>query len=70
MKALLVTESALSDFAKPPLHGQIAVFPLSALTDENEVHVVYDRSATIGRNAAGGVTCDDCNAGFNLSGVR
>ena len=50
--------------------GRIAVFPLSALSEANEVHVVYDRSATIGSNAAGGVKCDDCKAGFNLKGVR
>lgn len=50
--------------------GRMAVFPLSALSQGNEVHVVYDRSATIGGNAAGGVKCDDCKAGFNLSGVR
>jgi hypothetical protein len=50
--------------------GRIAVFPLSALSEDNEVHVVYDQSATIGGNAAGGVKCDDCKAGFSLRGVR
>jgi hypothetical protein len=50
--------------------GRIAVFPLDALSEANEVHVVYDRSATIGANAAGGVKCDDCKAGFSLKGVR
>ena len=50
--------------------GRIAVFPLSALSGQNEVHVVYDRSARIGSNAAGGVKCDDCKASFSLNGVR
>jgi hypothetical protein len=50
--------------------GRMAVFPLSALTEDNEVHVVYDKEARIGANAAGGRHCDDCRAGFDLKGVR
>lgn len=51
-------------------NARLAVFPLSALSEDNEVHVVYDRDAKIGGNAAGGVNCDDCKAGFKLKGVR
>lgn len=50
--------------------GRMGVFPLSALSEDNEVHVVYDKKAKIGNNAAGGRHCDDCHAGFNLKGVR
>lgn len=50
--------------------GRMAVFPLSVLSEENEVHVVYDREVTIGTNAAGGRHCQDCRAAFKLKGVR
>jgi hypothetical protein len=50
--------------------GRMGIFPLSALSEDNEVHVVYDKEAKMGNNAAGGRHCDDCHAGFNLKGVR
>jgi hypothetical protein len=50
--------------------GMVAVFPLSALSEENEVHVVYDRPVTQGSNALGGTHCDDCSASFKLKKVR
>jgi hypothetical protein len=50
--------------------GMVAVFPLSALSDDNEVHVIYDKPATMGTNAIGGMHCEDCNAGFNLKKVK
>jgi hypothetical protein len=50
--------------------GRMAVFPLNALSEDNEVHVVYDKNAKMGENAAGGRHCDDCHAGFSLKGVR
>jgi hypothetical protein len=50
--------------------GMVGVFPLSALSEENEVHVIYDRPATMGTNGLGGTHCDDCDAGFNLKKVR
>ena len=50
--------------------GMVATFPLSALSENNEVHVIYDKPATMGTNAAGGMHCDDCNAGFNLKNVK
>jgi hypothetical protein len=50
--------------------GRMGIFPLSALSEDNEVHVVYDKKAKMGNNAAGGRHCDDCHAGFNLKGVR
>jgi len=49
--------------------GRIAVFPLSALSEDNEVHVIYDRQTTIGVTAAR-VKCDDCKAAFSLKDVR
>jgi hypothetical protein len=48
----------------------MAVFPLSVLSEDNEVHVIYDREVTMGTNAAGGRHCEDCHAAFNLKGVR
>jgi hypothetical protein len=48
----------------------VAAFPLSALSEQNEVHVIYDRAATIGTNAIGGTHCDDCRASFSLKKVR
>lgn len=50
--------------------GMVAAFPLSALSEENEVHVIYDRPATMGMNAIGGRHCDDCSAEFKLKKVR
>ena len=50
--------------------GRMAVFPLTVLSEANEVHVVYDREVTIGTNGAGGRHCDDCQASFSLKGVR
>jgi hypothetical protein len=56
--------------AKADGRGRMAVFPLNALSEDNEVHVVYDSQATLGRNAAGGRHCDDCHAPFSLKGVK
>jgi hypothetical protein len=51
--------------------GQMAVFPLSALSKDNEVHVVYSGKVVIGTNRKGPtVTCDDCKVGFDLDNVR
>ena len=50
--------------------GMIATFPLSGLSEDREVHVIYDRPATMGTNAAGGRHCEDCSAGFDLKKVR
>jgi hypothetical protein len=50
--------------------GMVGVFPLSALSDQNEVHVIYDKAATMGTNAMGGRHCDDCSAGFPMKKVR
>jgi hypothetical protein len=50
--------------------GRMAVFPLSALSEDNEIHVVYDKSARIGMNAVGGSGCADCSIAFNLKNVR
>jgi hypothetical protein len=51
--------------------GRMAVFPLSALSDDHEVHVVYSGSVVIGTNQRGpSVVCIDCKVGFNLSKVR
>lgn len=44
--------------------GRMGIFKLEALSEDNEVHVIYDRAA------AGGRHCDDCHIGFNLRGVR
>jgi hypothetical protein len=41
-----------------------AIFPLSALSEANEVHIIYDRS--IGPPAR----CTDCIAKLELKGVR
>jgi hypothetical protein len=32
--------------------GQMGIFPLAALSEDNEIHVVYDRQAKMGNNAA------------------
>jgi len=56
--------------AKLEAEGMLAVFPLSALSDDKEVHIVYERPVTMGTNAAGGRHCEDCSAGFSVKGVR
>jgi hypothetical protein len=48
----------------------VASFPLAAMSEDNEVHVIYDKKATVGTNAAGGIHCDDCSASFDLKKVR
>jgi hypothetical protein len=50
--------------------GMVATFPLSALSENSEVHVIYDRPATMGTNAIGGSHCEDCSASFSLKNVR
>ncbi len=50
--------------------GMVAAFPLSALSEANEVHIIYDKAATIGTNAAGGTHCEDCSAKLSLKKVR
>lgn len=44
--------------------GMMAVFPLEALSEQNEIHLVYDTK--VGR----GKTCDDCTVKFKLDKVR
>jgi hypothetical protein len=50
--------------------GMLATFPLSALSEQNEVHVVYDKAATMGTNAIGGTHCEDCSASLQLKKVK
>jgi hypothetical protein len=50
--------------------GMFATFPLSVLSEQNEVHVIYDRPATMGTNAIGGTHCEDCSASFELKKVK
>lgn len=48
--------------------GVIAVFPLSILQEDNEVHVVFDRKIL---DAQGGAAyCDECAAPIKLKGIR
>jgi hypothetical protein len=51
--------------------GRMAVFPLSAISKDHEVHVVYNGKVVIGTNQRGpSVTCDDCKVGFDLDRVK
>lgn len=50
--------------------GRMAVFPLDALREDHELHVIYDNTASIQRTNVGTVGCIDCSARFNLKGVR
>lgn len=50
--------------------GMVGVFPLSALSEQNELHVIYDKPATMGTNAVGGRHCEDCDADFDLKKDR
>jgi hypothetical protein len=50
--------------------GKMAVFPLDALNEQHEVHVIYDNTETIKRTNAYTLGCIDCSAAFNLKGVR
>ena len=43
----------------------LAVFPLGVLSEQNEIHIVFDQ-----RIASGATGCDDCSMRFKLSGVR
>jgi hypothetical protein len=56
--------------ARTEAEGMLAVFPLSALSEDNEVHIVYERPVTMGTNAMGGRHCEDCSASFSLKGVK
>ena len=56
--------------AEIPTLGMLAAFPLSSLSESNEVHVIYDKPATMGTNAAGGMHCEDCSVSFSLKKVR
>jgi len=49
--------------------GRLAVFPLSALSGANEVHVVYDQKVKIGVGSFASY-CDDCAVWFRLTKVR
>jgi hypothetical protein len=48
--------------------GRMAVFPLSALSEENEVHVVYERSVKLDVDGSPMVklSCEDCDVKFSL----
>jgi hypothetical protein len=53
--------------------GWIAVFPLSALSEDNDLHVVYDRECNANHWAvhmAGVMSCTDCDVQFKLKGIR
>jgi hypothetical protein len=56
--------------AEPGTLGMLATCPLSALSEQNEVHVVYDKPATMGTNAVGGTHCEDCSACLELKKVN
>lgn len=43
----------------------LAIFPLDVLSEQNEIHIVFDK-----RIASGVTGCDDCSMRFKLSGVR
>lgn len=43
----------------------VAAFPLDVLSEQNEIHIVFDQ-----RIASGATGCDDCSMRFKLSGVR
>lgn len=45
--------------------GKMAVFPIEALSDRNELHIVYESSV-----ADGGPLCTDCPVTFGLKRVR
>ena len=42
----------------------LAVFPLDVLSEQNEIHIVFDQRIT-----SGATGCDDCSMRFKLSGV-
>lgn len=46
-----------------------AVFPLSVLTESNEVHIVFDRKLTSGSSAAK-CCCKDCKVRFKLKKIK
>jgi hypothetical protein len=50
--------------------GRMAVFPLNALRDDYELHVIYDNTGSIKRTNVRDVGCIDCSARFRLEGVR
>jgi hypothetical protein len=61
----LTTQWANLFGAKFEGQGRIAAFPLSVLSEQNEVHVVYDRPATIGDvGRVGSRHCTDCDVEF------
>ena len=43
----------------------LAIFPLEVLSEQNEIHIVFDQ-----RIASGATGCDDCSMRFKLNGVR
>jgi hypothetical protein len=53
--------------------GRMAVFPLTALSEENEVHVIYERRVALKVSGSPMVSfsCEDCDVEFKLKpGVR
>ena len=46
--------------------GLTAVFPLSVLSQDNDVHVVFDQAAPVGYGKMGARPCTDCVAQFDL----
>jgi hypothetical protein len=46
--------------------GKMAVFPLSVLTKDHEVHIVYNQRVSM----SSGPACDDCKGVFKLKDVR
>jgi len=45
-----------------------AIFPLAVLSEQNAVHVVYDKPK--GALGTGASSCDDCEVRFKLDKVR
>ncbi len=51
--------------------GRMAVFPLDALSEENEVHVIYERKVMLtSRDPAVRLSCEDCDVKFSSKNIR
>jgi hypothetical protein len=51
-------------------NGRLGIFPLSVLSEENEIHIIYDNRVKITFDTVRSAYCEDCNAEFKLDKVR
>jgi hypothetical protein len=70
MKQMMIAVASFVALGILTVHAERVASEMTPQSEDNEIRVVYDKSARIGVNAVGGSGCTDCSIAFNLKNVR